>query len=435
MQSRAEVKSTLVSKEFEPTEIPLESLLVDGRIEIFPGVEKYFDVDYRAGRLVVAPKSYVGLIPINRNLALRVVPRFSIDNLFYILRRSSARLSFIEGAVRAYGLLEVAEGDPLEILADRFVQQLEAILPGGLTLRYRPDEDTQCFKGSIDISASVTRFWARGQRTSQVWIEDDLTPDSLENQLIKSALSRVTGYHRSKTGPVAKKQVARLSRANPIFVGISDISSGKDISEAEVRRAIDTLPSHRPEYIPLIWISYLLHSKRGLAVESSSGIEFDTFVVNLAEVFEDYVRAVMEEGFHKPAHRIHVKNGNLDKVRLLGGAQQYHVQPDIYLTSPTGCLLVADAKYKHAVKAPDRYEVLAFCEALQCKSAVLISPYTSGPEMESLGTTPGGVKFWRAQIDLSAKDMPAQELKLIRNIRTILPVRIQPPGLTTSSSR
>lgn len=415
------VKTTVVAKEFEPTEIPLDLLLIEGKIEIFPGVEKYFEIDYRSGRLVVSPKSYVGLIPINRNLALRVVPRFSIENLFYILRRSSARLSFIEGAVRAYGLLEMTEGDPLEILAKRFVQQLELILPGGLALRYHPEDEAQSFKGSIDISASVSLFWARGQRTSQAWFEDDLTADSLENRLIKSALSRVAGYYRSKATSEAKNHLIRLSRAEHLFASISDIPNQADIDEREVRRAIDTLPSHRPEYIPLVWISYLLHSRRGLAVESSSGIEFDTFVVNLAEVFEDYVRAVVESGLHKPIDKIHVKNGNVDRVRLLGGAQQYHVQPDIYLTSPDGCLLVADAKYKQSVKAPDRYEVLAFCEALQCKSAVLISPYTAGVKIESLGQTPGGVKFWRAQIDLSADDMIAEESKLIQNLKMLVP--------------
>ena len=72
-------------REFEPVDVPLDLLMSNGQLRLYPEAENYFDLDYRAGRLVVAPKSYVGLIPINDRVAIHVLPRFPIDNIFYLL--------------------------------------------------------------------------------------------------------------------------------------------------------------------------------------------------------------------------------------------------------------------------------------------------------------------------------------------------------------
>lgn len=407
-------------REFEPVEMPLDLLMSDGQLQLYPEAEKYFDLDYRAGRLVVAPKSYVGLIPINDRVAIHVLPRVPIDNIFYLLHRTSAVIRFIEGHLRSYAIETRYEGDPIEILASQFSSIAQRLFNLGLLRQYIPSNDPPQFSGTLDVTDTVISFRSKGISYRHSWASDELTANIIENALIKSALVRVVDYLGRKRDSVAKKQLATLRALLYEFDSVETVVPAVALTETDVARLISRLPQSHKEYSSILWLAFLIHARRGLSIEAVGNLSFDTFVVNLADVFEDYLRVIITEHFAKLGRGYRVKDGNKDQVSLFANSDQFKVKPDIYVAHNRAALAVLDAKYKPSLKAADRYEVIAFCEALQAKRAVILSPVVAGEHLSELGTTPGGIAFWHARIDLSAKDMKAEELRFLASVEELV---------------
>lgn len=407
-------------REFEPVEMPLDHLISDGQLRLYPEAEKYFDLDYRAGRLVVAPKSFIGLIPINDQVAIHVLPRFPIDNIFYLLRRSSAALRFIDGHIRSYGLRNEENDDPIEILASQFCTVAQKLFRLGLLRHYVASRDPLPFSGTLDVTDTVISFRSKGISYRHSWQADELTEDIAENALIKSALIRVVDYLAVKSDATTKKHLGILRSLLPEFDGVRPIDSGVVLNEGHIAKLIGRLPMSHKEYSSIIWLSYLIHARRGLSIEAIGKVSFDTFVVNLADVFEDYLRVIITEHFMRLGSRYSVKDGNKNQVPLFANSDQYKVKPDIYVADGKQSLAVLDAKYKPSIKPADRYEVIAFCEALQVKRALILSPVVGSDCLNQLGRTPGGIEFWNAKINLSANKMADEERRFLNVVEKLV---------------
>src|SRR6185437_5097257 len=93
----------------------------------------------------------------------------------------------------------------------------------------------------------------------------------------------------------------------------------------------------------------------------------------------------------------------------------------MYLLNRGRTIAVLDAKYKPAVKAADRYEILAFCEALQAKCAIFLSPTDQSTGSAAfIGRTPGGIEMHEVRIALSASDILDEENKVLDGVRGIV---------------
>ena len=396
-------------KEFEPVEVPLDQLILNGKIQLYPEAEKYFDLDYRTGRLVVAPKSYIGLIPLNERVAINVKPRFSIENVFYLIRKASATLRFIDGHVRDYGSIKTENFDPLTELADKFATVCESLLRSGLLRKYSAALFQSPYSGTLDLSETIIRYRAQGITHTQHWASDELTDDIVENQLIKSALIRVIEFLVERNNAGSKKSLKVLRNVYREFDGVGELSAGFRFSESQIAGLIKSLPYHYRNYSQLIWLAFLIVSRRGLLIDSVGKVNFDTFVVNLADIFEDYVRNIISDHFYLKNDGFSVRDGNKDQVALFRNENSYKVKPDIYVLRNREPLAVIDAKYKPLIKAADRYEVISFCEALQVKRAIIVSPRIDGTRNELLGRTPGGIEFWHSRISLGSENMAEEE--------------------------
>lgn len=407
-------------EEFVPLELPLEMLMHEGEIQLYPAADKYFDLDYRRGKLVIAPKSFVGLIPVNDRVAIHVVPRFSVKNLFYIISRSNAVLRFIEGYQRDYLVVDSDHGDPLKSLAQKFTRSAAEVLKYGILRRYQPLKDAPVFSGSLSVSRTVAEYRSQGIKDRHVWEADELTDSILENAIVKSAAIRVLKMFSPGSKDKADQKSLMTLRAllNELsFVTLAD--HDLFLNEVLLLKLVRTLPSHNTAYASLLWLSYLIVMRRGLTIESSGNASFDTFVVSMADIFEAYTREIIREAYHKSTVYA-VKDGNIHQANLFVDNSKYKVKPDIYVLKDRVPLAVLDAKYKEDIKASDRYEIIAFCEALHVKVAVVISPARSADRVTFLGKTPSGIKFWQVTIDLGAEDISEEQEIFVKHIRGLI---------------
>lgn len=407
-------------EEFSPIEVPLTELIVNGEISIYPETEKFFDLDWRAGRLVVAPKSFIGLIPINKNIAIKVLPRFPISNLFWIVHRAGSALRFIEGHLRKYAVEEDHGLDPLHLIAKRLTELCTESLRSGILRKYLYSTSTGAFGNSLQLSPTVSLYRSAGIRHISIWQDVVLSEKLKENRLLKTAITRVLAYFSSATDRAARVYSKSIEEILFLLDGVPLLSQHDYISEHEVIAMVERLPNAHKSYGAILWLSYLIHAKRGISVESVGSAEFHTFVINMADVFEDYVRAIIQDRIDEIIPGCKVKNGNVDQVRLFKQGDANPVKPDIYVLKNKTPILVLDAKYKPSVKPADRYEVLAFCEALEVNRAFFLLPGDNLSTSRTIGVTPKGTHLHLQRINLAASNMKEAEDSFIESIKNIV---------------
>lgn len=419
LEDEAVPRTVYPCKEFEPVDVPLDRLIRNGKVQIYPQAEKYFDLDYRDGRLVVAPKSYVGLIPINDDVAIHVVPRFPIANLFYLLQHSNAALHFLEGHLRSYDLERGDWTDPISLLAERMAAMCNVTLRGGLLRRYVSVDDVSGGHGTLNLSQTVARYRSRGIQYRQSWESTEHSTQLRENQLIKLALHRVVAFYAESQSPNLG-HLRMIRDCLFMFDGVAVPHSGFRFDETDLASMVNRLPALHRDYAGLLWVAFLLHAQRGISIEALGPAVFDTFLVNLADIFEDYVRLLIQRSIASIIPTAKALDGNVHQVPLFVHGAAHLVKPDIYIVAAGKTVAVLDAKYKPRMKASDRYEVLAFCEALQVKKAVIISPSAVEAEAELLGTTAGKVELHYVKINLNSNNMPEAEALFMKRIASMI---------------
>jgi len=213
------------------------------------------------------------------------------------------------------------------------------------------------------------------------------------------------------------RSVLRVLLSELSLVNLADHNLFLD--ESSLLRLVRSLPAHNVAYASLLWLSYLVVMQKGLTIEHGGMASFDTFVVSMADIFEDYTREVIHEHFNRSSG-YSVKNGNIDQVDLFVDNSKYKVKPDIYIQKGRVSVAVLDAKYKPNIKPADRYEIIAFCEALHVKLAVVISPAISSERLTFLGETPSGIRFWQVTIDLGAANIAEEQRAFLKHVEDLL---------------
>ena len=69
--------------------IPKELILNKNVFDIIKNAQKqpYFNASLKSGGLEIIAGNYIGIIPINKEIALNIHPKIKISNLFYLLKQ------------------------------------------------------------------------------------------------------------------------------------------------------------------------------------------------------------------------------------------------------------------------------------------------------------------------------------------------------------
>jgi 5-methylcytosine-specific restriction endonuclease McrBC regulatory subunit McrC len=195
-----------------------------------------------------------------------------------------------------------------------------------------------------------------------------------------------------------------------LFTSVNSGAATKLNVSREAIGLIRGLPRRYHFYEPALWLAYLIATKSGVLMESVGRARFDSLIVDMALVFENYVRKLCEEAVSRQFIGCQVFDGNKRAVPLFCTGAMFTTQPDYYFCRSGKCVAVADAKYKPKLSTQDRYEVLAFCESLGVSKAAFVCPQVgNSPVVAHHGTTRGGRELYVLSIDLGARDMLAEE--------------------------
>lgn len=409
-------------QEYGVVELPMADVVSDGTTDIYPEVTSrgYFDIDFREGRLVLTAKSFVGLIPINKRVSIHVLPRFPIANLLYFVHRADSMLRTVGGHSRSYHLEPLGEQSAEAMFGEALLKCLLDIERGGLLHRYIPRTTIGEWRGRLLVSPTISRFAARGIRHKQVREITDRTVDIAENQLIKDTVRKLASYYSSQQNTSSRRLARIAAQLLRLFDRVAPFDGPSHVLARDTPKRIRHLPGGHASYEQVLWLCYLIATKRGVAIEQIGTARLPTMLVDLSGVFEGYVRDVLREHLDRIIPGGVLKNGNKQQVRLFVGSDDTPLKPDIYVCHGTRAVMVMDAKYKFTIKAADRYEILAFCEGLQSKCAIFLAPMEPGRSPVSFyGKTPSGVELHEVRIALDSPDMRAEENRFVSVIKKI----------------
>ena len=399
--------------------------------------------NFKKGVLKLQATSYVGVIPLNDQVVVRVKPRVPIANLTRMVIETGHNVLPLRALLRDYSGRGTADDWAMDIYTDALLDHLDVILDAGLLRAYARREDEGHFPhGRIDFTRTVQRFAARGvdNKASYSWFER--TIDTPANRCLKAAMEAVHEHlsnARSNPRKGDRVRLARLAGQFHAFEEVSDDSDFRFLDDPEVLGLVP-LPDPRAYYRPALDLSVLMLQGVGFALElGGHDVQLSSLLIDTNELFETFVRVSLQKQAKKLGWPVAVLNGNDDgKVNLydvpdplpapfgepmkaLASIDPGKAQPDIVLRALDGTFpLVAEVKNTaHGRTAqsddvlPDRKEVeQAVTYALRYGRdlALLIHPWIRGTKGLVYVGRVRSVDVYDYRLDLSSDERLDAEL-------------------------
>lgn len=413
-------------REHEPLAIPLRDLLTEaGNLDIYPEIASrgYFDIAFRQGSLILRATRFVGLIPISDRIAVHVTPKASIANLIYMVWRSGKELDGLSGFIRGYQEQPGAISSPEELYVKSFISATQSLRASGPMRRYERRETDAELRGRLMVMPTISRFIARGYRHRHVFEVFDHSADITENRILKHTAERLLRHFVAQPAGDNVLVAKELKSVLALLRGV-DASAIDALTVARrVPSLMRSLPSTHRFYEPALWLSYLISTRSGVSMDVVGRARFETVIIDVSLVFENYVRKICLERAKTHLGGCEILDGNRSPIPLFITSGKHSVHPDLYFRRAGNIVAVADTKYKPEPSTQDRYELLAFAEALGVNNSAFVCPRAGEePVGTHYGTTKGGRKIDVLRIDLAQRDMDAEADRFVTALSKVLAI-------------
>lgn len=365
------------------------------------------DVEPAGGRFLLRPRGRVGAVRVG-DLQVEVLPkaRVGIASVFFLLGYAS-NPGFVSPDIEVE-----REGDFFNVIAEAFARQAERALAGGVYRDYvSVDESAGTVRGRIRMGDQVRHHFGSMYPVEITY--DDFSPDIVENRLLLAATRRLMALPR--LGPDLK---ARLKALEVPMDGVAEIDRGS---------AIPTWRPHRlnERYHRALQLADLIVRHQSFR-SGAGGVTAAGFVVDMAKAFEDFVSEALREALvGLPGTLRTQRRTELDEQGR--GVIPVRMYPDVVHEVAGVPVIIADAKYKAASPSgdyanADKYQMLAYCTALDVNRAWLVYAQGGSPVVRRVRNTAIDIVEW--PLDLSRG--PSSILQAVRDLADAM---VQAAGL------
>lgn len=354
--------ATLTLTEHKPTEaVPLRDDEVDALVGSGCGLT-ISRTPFRPGFYDIAPSSKVGAISLPR-MDVMIQPKIGIRRLLFLISYAAHRMNWRAGSPTVDDDIDV-----LDAIAMLFCRSALRATEQGLLRGYRRvDDELMTIRGRIRMGELVGR---RLGRTPPIDVSYDLyTADIAENRVL------LAGAELLRHLPLRSQQAR--DQASLVWRRLStDVSL--DVAAVDTPIAWTRLNRH---YEPAVELGRLLLRNGSVAI-AEGGIEVPAFVVNMNEVFEDFVVCALRDAVRQRDRGLVLDQGAARRALTLDEAAKVRLEPDISVWRGPACVAIADVKYKRVnaagVKHPDLYQLLSYLVSTDLPSGILI--YAKGED-------------------------------------------------------
>jgi len=428
--------------EHEVLEIPAEDLLVDGELRLYPEVvhRNFFQVRFQGQKLTFQPGPYVGVIPINDRVAVDVQPRVPIANLARLLRLSAHRPVCLEEYLRDYEVQEEPIPSLIDSLATALINAVRSIETEGRHYEYQERIKYTSFpRGRILMGRTMSRFTSRGISHNVVASQYERSPDTAPNRCLKYAIWYLAQrYIRMKQlgdRSGITKLLSSLNRAYYLFTDVELDHSRQFLVHPLVVNPTHLFPNYG-HYEQSLSIAVTIVEDKGVKLEGlGDDVEIASFLIKVDDVFEKYVRTVLQRELVDLEPRLSILDGNL--AGRMGGQKELFddvgapvANPDIVVRDNESedierrYPLLIEVKYKPLEGLPKREDLnqlIAYATSFRAPAAVLVqpAPVNAKQGLDHLGMI-GSTVFYQCGFDLSERDLGLEEETFANRMREFL---------------
>lgn len=431
--SRQLIRTPIYGVEHETKPLPADMIRGDGTLDLYTDVGKLFRPVFDGGVPCIQCGGWVGYIPLNDRYALEVSPRVPIGNLERLIGMAvgySPRI--LENYTRHFSHSDELPESLLDVLADQLLSAFDRVWENGLLKSYeRKQRIGSSPFGRIDSFQTAWRSAKAGLPTA-VSNAFHRTTDFAPNRILRFGFEKLLArYHGNK----AQNQRRRILRIRQAVGRLEDLGkpSRFDLTPEEIALTIRHLPIQHEGYADALMLAQLVISDSGFSIRGNDGMAIlPSIIIDMAKVFEVYVRRVLVEHF-KDDDDITVWDGNNTapagaKKKLFdpieAGVKNVPVTPDIVIEVNGAVRLVIDAKYKPAPKQPERddvNQVVLYGARYGAERVMLLHAGRGENEASvSLLGKVGPYEVHSGRTDLNATNIESEEKQLAEAVRALL---------------
>jgi 5-methylcytosine-specific restriction enzyme subunit McrC len=306
-------------------------------------------VNFSGGVLRLQATSFVGVIPINDRLVLRVKPRVPLSNLTRMVIETGHSVLALS-AFRDYAGRGTADDWAMDRYTDALLDYVDEVLDAGLLRIYERREDEGHFPhGRIDFAPTIQRFVARGVPNKAAFSWFERTVDTPANRCIKAAMEVVYDHLMKAKKKPRKGDQGRLRRLAGQFAAFDEVGDDPDYGflDDPAVLGLTPLPDPRSYYRPVLDLSVLIVRGVGIALDlGGEDVQMGSLLINTNDLFERFVRTTLAKQARANRWPVDVLDGNTE-----GKVDLYDVPNE--LPAPFGTPLPAMASRDAGKAQPD----------------------------------------------------------------------------------
>lgn len=314
----------------------------------------------------------IGRLPITDGLALDVHPKFPVSNLNRMIYASRSQLENPFFTHRPYETTRMRDYLPVPLIK-AFSTALKKLSAQGLIREYKRQTVVGSPKPRINFNKSHQQYWSKLKPTHAVMDRFEFTHDILANQCLKLAAKKALAI----AGSTDKLEscVAPLAASLRQFERVATLTQVAIMDALHTERA--SIPAERSDYASALECALeLLRHNDVLLDNARRGLELESYVISLDNVFEEYIRGVISSFPDQGHGRIATVDGNIKRHQkhLFSDTKKYIIKPDLIMKDRRGVQMIGDVKYKIRPKEEDRYQLISHSLSYQVDKAILIYP-------------------------------------------------------------
>ena len=374
--------------------------------------------------------SFVGVIPINDRIVIRVKPRVPLGNLTRMVTETGHGVMALS-AIRDYAGRGTADSWVKDRYTEAMLDYVDTVLDQGMLRAYvRRQAEGHLPRGRIEFSPTIQRFSARGtpNKLASSWYERSV--DTPENRCVKAAMEVVYAHlikYRDRPRKGDRANIARLSGQFRAFEDVREDLDYRFLDDGQVL-GLTPLPDTRAYYRPLLDLSLLILRGVGIALElGGNDVRLSSLLINTNELFEKFVRVSLAKQAVKKQWAVDVLDGNTEgrvdlydvpdelpaplgvQLAAVASIDPGKAQPDVVLRSPDGTVRLI-AEIKNTITSdgvlPDRPHVeqaVTYALRYGLDFALLIHPWNRGAKgLVYIGRV-RSIDVYDYRLDLSSK--------------------------------
>lgn len=410
-------------EERKEIDIPISEIVKEGGIlNILPSVKKYFSIDYKPkkDKLTLVAGGYIGLIPINENLAIEIKPKFSISNLTRIVTIAENKFNTLTFFTRKYQKNSNTTPVVFEFMAECLVNELQTLDYEGILKEYILISDhSHNIRGRISINNSIKSLWSHGHFNKAAINYHDLTINNQFNKLIKYTIK----YCIIELDSISSDKYELRKRLIEFYSAFDAVVIDEHRGFLRVvydAIEFDKISTLRNYYVNICEICWLIINNLGVSFdEEGSDLEMSSFTLDMADTFEKYLLNSIRLNRSEFPENTLILDGNKEGRKKFYNQPSHgkgDAKPDIIIKQNNEYKIIADAKYKTSSKESDRYQVISHALSYGAKIAILFLPKDRATCSALVKLGGVGNEFeihvYEYFFDLESHDLAMEELKL-----------------------